>query len=273
MATLTPLTVGNAAAPSDWTSAPNGALGDDSDSTYGHLSLNTTSTYSRDQGWELADVDADLGNVDTLAIVLRYGWGAGEQVNTWDTLAARVMSGATVLAAAESGGTFETVASTITTTTATNSSSIPFTYVDTSATKAQWNAAVVEIRITLSRVKGGDTLEKRVYEADLTGTYTVAGAETNANAGVATGTADALSDTANITANLATATATADTAAAFASILSAATLGELAGAALDATADTGGITFNAEAAVATAEAIVVRASLTAAAGYAQGRSA
>jgi hypothetical protein len=271
MPSLTPLTVGNAAAPSGWNSAPNGALGDNSDATFGNRSTNGTTT-GVDQGWELGDVDADLDNVDTLAIVLRYGWSATPVNSTWPLLAARVMSGATVLAAADSGGTFETVATDITDTSPTNSSSIPFTYVDTGATKAQWNAAVVEIRISRVRTAGGGAQTQNVYEADLTGTYTAAGAETNANAEVATGTGAANPDTAKVTANLAVALATAATAAGWAGI-GPSGLTSATATAHDATADTGGaVTFNAEAAVATAAAIVAGASLAASAGYARGRS-
>lgn len=181
MATLTPLTVGNAAAPSEWTTAGNGALGDNSDATFGSVTTNATDDY--DQGWELANVDADLGNVDTLSIVLRYRWVTAPANTTWPTLAARVMAsdGTTVLAAADSGGTFETVASNITTTTITNSASVPFTHVNTTANKTTWDGAVVQIRISRVRSKGGDSSAQAVYEADLTGTYTAIGPTAVAN--------------------------------------------------------------------------------------------
>jgi len=184
MATLNALTVGNAAAPTgQWTSATNGALGDNSDATFGTVENNTTGTY--DQGWELDGVNNDLASMNTLAVVLRYRWTATPTgLTTWDSLACRVMSGATVLAAADSGGAFQTVASTITTTTITNSSSTGFPYVNTGATKAQWDAAVVEIRISQTKTKGGDTTPRAIYEADFTGTYTV-GATTQTGSFVA----------------------------------------------------------------------------------------
>jgi hypothetical protein len=175
MATLTPLTVGNAAAPNGWTNAPNGALGDNSDSTFG--GFNTNATSSVNQGWELGNVDSDFDSMDTLEIVLRYAWSASVSNSLWDTLEARIMAadGTTVLAAANSGGTLQVLVTNITNTTILNTSSIAFTYVNTSATKAQWDGAVVEIRITRTRSKGGDSAEQRVYEVDFTGTYTPSG--------------------------------------------------------------------------------------------------
>ena len=175
MATLTPLTVGNATGTYSpaWTSAPNGALGDNSDATFGTVESNGTGTY--DQGWELANVDADFASILTLSVVLRYRWTATPNgLTTWDTLGCRIMSGATVLAAADSGGSFKTIASSITTTTITNSASSAFAYVNTGATKTQWDAAVVEIRISQTKSKGGDTTPRAIYEADFTGTYTAA---------------------------------------------------------------------------------------------------
>lgn len=173
MATLTPLTVGNAAAPTGWASAPNGALGDDSDATFGYDDTNSTTTV--DQGWELGETDADLGNMDTLSGVLRYARSANSANKTWTILAVRVMSGVTVLAAADSGGTFATVASSITTTTPTNSSAYVFStsgYLNTTANKTLWDAAVVETRIGIDRNKGGNSDAFRVFEIDFTGTYT-----------------------------------------------------------------------------------------------------
>ena len=186
MATLTPLTVGNAAAPTgQWTSAPNGALGDNSDATYGYYS--TSADVQVDQGWELANVDADLGTMLTLSVILRYGWSATPN-DIWQLAAApgtaglqcRIISGATILAAADAGGAFATiVAAPASDATIRNSSAYVFStsgYLNTAADKTAWDAAVVEIRIARDKVKGGGTEEQRVYEADFTGTYTIVAA-------------------------------------------------------------------------------------------------
>ena len=176
MPTLTPLTVGNAQTTSpteptpNWDSAPNGALGDSSDSTYGYVSTNASGTYSH--GWAMDNVDADFDSMLTLSIVLRYAWGSAPSNTTWTALNARVRaSDGTVLAAFLSGGSAKLIVSNITTTTPTNSASVAFNYVNTSATKSQWDTAAVEIEIVRSKTKGGDTSEQRVFEATLTGTY------------------------------------------------------------------------------------------------------
>jgi len=184
MATLTPLVVGNANTPSGWTSAPNGALGDNSDATFGYYSTSTDSQV--DQGWVLADVDADFGTMDTLSVILRYGWSATPGNDIWELAAApgtaglqcRIISGATILAAADSGGAFATiVAAPASDATIRNSSAYVFStsgYLHPTADKTLWDAAVVEIRISRNRIKGGSTEQQRVYEADFTGTYTIA---------------------------------------------------------------------------------------------------
>lgn len=186
MATLTPIVPGNAvgagSSGTGWDTAANGALGDNNDATFGSVSTNATGDYTH--LWELGDVDADLGNMDTLAIVLRYRWTTAPSNTTWSALEARVMTadGATVLAAASGAGAHQNVASGITTTTITNSGSTGFSYVNTSATKAQWDGARLQIRIVRTRTKGGDSAVQAVYEADLTGTYTTAAENHNGTA-------------------------------------------------------------------------------------------
>jgi hypothetical protein len=182
MSTTLPTTgVGNSAAPNGWNSAPNGALtligasGQDTD--FGFVNTNTTGTYT--QGYELGDMPSDFDNMtSTLAIQLRYGWSATPSNTTWPSLTARIVSGSTILAAATSGGDFQSIATSITTTTPTNSSAISFSYVNTSASKSDWDAAVVEILIERSRSKGGSTNEQRVFALSVTGQYNVASVTT-----------------------------------------------------------------------------------------------
>jgi hypothetical protein len=80
----------------------------------------------------------------------------------WDNdevgVSVRIMSGATVMAAADSGGTYETVIAPSTTiwTSAQAFPEVAFTWVNDSTTKAQWDAAVVEYRQDYSNNMGGD---------------------------------------------------------------------------------------------------------------------
>jgi hypothetical protein len=173
--TLPTLAVGNATAPTgQWTSAPNGALtligAGTQDNNWGGVTTNATDNY--DQGWVLEDMPADFVTMTSLAIQLRYAWASAQGLSDWTILDARVVSGATILAAANSGGDFQTVATDITTTTPTNSSIISFSHVNTSANKATWDSAVVVIRIGRMRDMGGSTIEQRVYASSITGTYT-----------------------------------------------------------------------------------------------------
>jgi hypothetical protein len=174
MAILTALVPGNQAAgeyPLQWDNATDGSLGDDSDSTFS--GDGTNGDFDGVHSFLLGDVDTDLRAMTTLSVVLRYARSANGGNKTWDTLACRIVSAdeGIILAAADAAGAFETVASDITTTTPTDSSSIPFSYVNTEAPLDTWDDAVIEIRLIFSRVKGGNTDEMRVYEADLTGTY------------------------------------------------------------------------------------------------------
>lgn len=170
---LPTLAVGNSAAPNDWNSAPNGALtlvgAGGQDTSNAHQSTNTTGTY--DQGYSLADVPSDFNTMASLAIQLRYGRSANNSLTVWNSLSVRIVSGATILAASTAGGAFQVIAETITTTTPTNSGVISFDYVNTGASKAQWDAAVVEIRIVRTRDKGGSNDELRVFALSATGEY------------------------------------------------------------------------------------------------------
>jgi hypothetical protein len=165
--------VGNAAAPNEWSSAPNEAVtligAGTQDTANAHYVNNATATV--DQGYALADMPADFGTMSAASIQLRYGRSANSTLLLWNNLQARIMSGATVLAAADSGGGFANVASNITVTTPTNSGVVSFAYVNTAANKATWDAAVLEMRIVQTRDMGGATNELRVFAGQVTGTY------------------------------------------------------------------------------------------------------
>jgi hypothetical protein len=177
MAETLPTTgVGNSAAPNGWTSAPNNVLqliGSANDANFAEDTSNSAGTSTQDQGYALGDMPLDplFVSMTTLSVRIRYGWAGAFSNRTWNSLSARIMSGATVLAAANSGGAFETVASTITNTSPANSSVVAFTHVNTTATKATWDAAVVEMRISTTRSGGGSSVARRAYALEVTGTY------------------------------------------------------------------------------------------------------
>jgi hypothetical protein len=68
----------------------------------------------------------------------------------------RIMSGATVLAAADAGGGFEPLTANRTTSGTIATSAVSFGYVLTSASKAQWDAAVIEYEQIILKSKGWD---------------------------------------------------------------------------------------------------------------------
>jgi hypothetical protein len=183
MTVLTATTAGNAATPeritgwtADFTSFPNGALeviGSADDGDYGEFTTNADHT--ADAAWLLDDMPGNFGTMDDLAFQVRYGWSATPTDTTWPVLAARIVTNdnAVVLAANASGGGFQTFVTSITDTTPTNSTSTGFTYVNTGASKANWDNGKLEIRITRDRVKGGGTEAQRIYAAEVTGNYTI----------------------------------------------------------------------------------------------------
>jgi hypothetical protein len=177
--TLSATAVGNSAAPNGWTSAPNSVLqliGSANDSNFAEDTSNTAGTSQQTQGYALDDMPTGANtlfvSMNSVSIRMRYGWNATKPAaRNWNSLQARVVNGATILAANDSGGAFEVVASSITNTTPTNSSTIAFTYVNTGASKATWDGAIVEMRIDTTRTGGGSAVARRVYALEVTGQY------------------------------------------------------------------------------------------------------
>lgn len=177
------LTGGNSAAPNGWTSAPNGALElllESDDADFAEDTSNTSGTSTVDQGYELGNIwdTTNFVGMNSLNIQLRYGWATTFSNRTWSTLGARIMNGTQVLAAATSAGAFQTVASSITATTPTDSSTVAFSYINkydfitkTGPTITDWNNAVLEMRIVSVRSGSGSSVGRRVYAASVTGDY------------------------------------------------------------------------------------------------------
>lgn len=144
------------------------------DSDFGEVTTNSDGNYA--DGYLLDNMPGDFGTMDDLSVQLRYGWSATPSNTTWPTLGARVVveSNGTILAGATAGGGYQTVASSITATTPTNSSVTGFTYVNTSASKADWDDANLQIVMVRDRSKGGGGQGQRVYAGDVTGNYSIA---------------------------------------------------------------------------------------------------
>lgn len=139
---------------------------DDADYVYD----NTNSTHEGVASFSLGDMPSDFKTMRSVKINLRYFWGVGSQVNAWTTLRARIFKsdGTTAL-------TNKTdVASSITTTTPTDSGAVTMLGVDTTATKADWDGALVYIYFNITKSKGGDVIRKCVSAAEVTGSYVVA---------------------------------------------------------------------------------------------------
>lgn len=124
----------------------------------------------------LDNVPADFGTMDTLSWAVEYR----QQNMADDTIALniRIMNGATVLAAADSGGTFATVNGNILTTVDLRepvAGYTAFAYVNTSASKSTWDGASVELQQVITKSKGADGIFVEVDWVEFSGTYTAGG--------------------------------------------------------------------------------------------------
>lgn len=128
--------------------------------------------------FRLSSVNADFGNMDALSFQVRYRV-LGAQTNN-RTLRIRIATEANdpgtgvpkPLAGLNSSFGAQVVASNITNTTFQNSAVTAFTFVDTAASKAEWDDAIVHLELTVAKNMGGDTNGIRVDTLQITGTYT-----------------------------------------------------------------------------------------------------
>ena len=120
---------------------------------------NANANGNRDTSFLGAAVDSDLGNMDTLLWRVRRQLSATKDLNTRG-LYIRIVKEAdgAILAAEDSGGTFATIDADVTETSWTNGTAIAFVYVDTAASKADWDDMRIETRITTTKSMGGDSI-------------------------------------------------------------------------------------------------------------------
>jgi len=139
------------------------------DAKHVHDTANTTHTGVA--SFALGETPGDLDNVDTVSIRLRYGLSGAPDNNVWDSLTAQIVEsdGSTPLT-----DEVTVVTGAIEDTSPTNSSVVALTNPNTGASKETWDAALVLIRFNISKNKGGDAVEERVFAAEVTGEYSVA---------------------------------------------------------------------------------------------------
>lgn len=139
------------------------------DSSY--VADSTNSTHTGQAAFTIGNLPLDFASMTTLSVRLRYA-AASSLTNNWNSLSAQVFQSDQSSALTDN----VTVASSITTTTPTNSSVISFTGIDTASNYSIWSNAVLVISWSISRVMGGDSVEKYVSAGELTGTYEVSAA-------------------------------------------------------------------------------------------------
>lgn len=174
---------GDGEGPRNWNVQPFGSIDEGIAAADGTEIVAATGTQNRnlslDTSFDTAVVETDIDNVDALSYDVRYRADNSVGDDTV-TFGIRVMSGATVLAAADSGGTFQVVLSAANSawhTTLQNKGVTAFTFVSPTAAQADWDAAEIEFRSTHAAVMSPDDNWVIVDTVELTGTYTaVAGA-------------------------------------------------------------------------------------------------
>jgi hypothetical protein len=121
----------------------------------------------------LDDVDADFETMLTLSWEVTYFLSGVGGDDTYQLLI-RIVNGATILAAADSGGTFQEVAADVNSDTDVTTGPTAFTYVNTTADKTTWNGASIELQQVHTKSGGWDNHFIRTDFTEMTGTYTTA---------------------------------------------------------------------------------------------------
>jgi hypothetical protein len=118
----------------------------------------------------LDDVPADLGNVDTLKIQVRYNHNNPSANLTWDGLSCRIYKADLSTALTDE----LTIHSGYNTNSWVSTAVLDFVNEDTAASKADWNGAVVYFYYDKSRSKGGNgSAGMAITAVEITGTYTI----------------------------------------------------------------------------------------------------
>lgn len=127
-----------------------------------------------DTSFTLQNTPADFDAIIDLSWQVRYSADSDVGDDTL-TFGIRIVNGAQILAAADSGGAFQTIRTGENTTWSlllTNSPVTAFSYVNTSAIKSTWDGAEVELRSTHAQNMGPDDNGVVVDTLQFTGNYT-----------------------------------------------------------------------------------------------------
>ncbi len=183
MATLNTILVdGNGSGPRDWDTQAFGDIDEGIGAADGTLIARNSGTpggEDADTSFTLSDTNSNFDTMDTFLFNLRWLVNLNSSVDDNVAIEVRVINGATILAAAAVGGGFEQIAAPARTPTSlTNTGATAFTFVNTTATKTQWDGAEVEIRNNYVNNMSKDTnkIHVEVDTLEFTGTYTVAAA-------------------------------------------------------------------------------------------------
>lgn len=141
----------------------------DADGTGVASLLSTTCTTS----FKIQNMPGAFITMSTLSWRVRYASGPVDDILSFDMRIVSRTSG-TILAAADAGGTFQLVETWSAGFIYKNSPTTAWTYVNTSATKAEWDDAEVEFRQTYTIVMADDGARITVDAFELTGTYVAA---------------------------------------------------------------------------------------------------
>lgn len=141
-------------------------------------SNNTYNTFSVDTDLAVinasfTDTPSDFQSADSITVSVEASL-TGTVIDDVYTLRARITNGGTILAAADVGGTYQNITSSLTST--DNLYSLGFSYINTAATKADWDGASIQLQQGYLKSNGGDGLAIRMDYVYLTGTYTQAAA-------------------------------------------------------------------------------------------------
>jgi hypothetical protein len=125
---------------------------------------------TRDHAWRINNMPADFVSMTTLLWRIRYG---ANNIDDQVSLQLRVVSrtSGTILAAADAGGTFQVVETWTSGFIFKNVGPTGFTYVNTGASKAQWDDAEVEFREVYTLDMSDDEGHVAVDAFELSGTY------------------------------------------------------------------------------------------------------
>jgi hypothetical protein len=138
-----------------------------SDNVYTTFTIDITETLTN----ILNDTPADFASMDNLTFTVEYSLTTPRTDDVYSFLI-RIVNGATILAAADAGGTFTTVSASVTSTIDTTTGPTAWGYVNTLASKATWDGATIELQQGYAKTKGGDGTSIRVDTFSINGNYT-----------------------------------------------------------------------------------------------------